>query len=222
MNHELRTPLTSIIGFSELLKDKAIVGELNEKQEHLVDKVLSNSDHLLELINDFLDLSKIEAGKTELVIEEFSVPAAIDEAVTLIKEIAAKRNITFRNELEPLDIKADKRRFKQIILNLLNNAVKFSKPGGGIVTIAAKKSGDMAQISVSDTGIGIKKEDLERLFWAFEQLDSGNSRKYGGTGLGLTISKRLVELHGGTIRVESKYGEGSTFSILLPINYPAL
>ncbi|MCX9081993.1 MAG: ATP-binding protein [Candidatus Methanoperedens sp.] len=219
MNHELRTPLTSIIGFSELLKDKTITGELNEKQEHFVDKVLSNSNHLLELINDLLDLSKIEAGKTELVIEEFSVPAAIDEVVVLIKEIAAKGNITIINNLEPLNIEADKKRFMQIILNLLNNAVKFSKLEGGIVTIAAKKSGDMAQISVSDTGIGIKKEDVERLFCAFEQLDSGDSRNYCGTGLGLIISKQLVELHGGTIEVESKYGEGSNFTFSLPMKH---
>lgn len=220
INHELRTPLTSIIGFSELLKEQTQTGKLNEDQELFVEKVLANSNYLLELINDLLDLSKIEAGRTELFIEVFSVPAAINEVEELLKELAARCNITIRNELEPLEIEADKRRFKQIILNLLNNALKFSKRGGGVVTIAAKKAGDMAQISVMDTGIGIKKEDFERLFWAFEQVDSGNSRKYGGTGLGLTISKHLVELHGGTIKVESNYGEGSTFTFLLPIKHP--
>lgn len=217
MSHELRTPLTSIIGFSELLKDKTIAGELNEQQDHFVDKVLANSNHLLEIIKDILDLSKIEAGKTELVIEKFQVPEAIEEAMALIKGIALELNITTKKEFEPMDIEADRRRFKQILFNLLSNAVKFSKPGGGIVTITAKKSGDMSEISVSDTGIGIKKEDIGRLFWSFEQLDSGISRKYGGTGLGLAISKKLVELHGGKITVESKYGEGSTFTFLLPL-----
>jgi PAS domain S-box-containing protein len=220
MSHEMRTPLTSIIGFSELLRDKKITGELNEQQEHFINKVLTNSNHLLELINNILDLSKIEAGKIELVIEKFSVPSIIDETVTLIKETATKRNIVIKKELEPFDIEADKLRFKQILLNLLNNAVKFCKPDGGVVTISAKRSGDKAQISISDTGIGIKKDDIERMFWAFEQLESGISRKYGGTGLGLAISKRLVELHGGTVEVKSKYGEGSTFTFSLPMRNP--
>ena len=220
MSHELRTPLTSIIGFSELLRDKKIAGELNEQQEHFVNKVLANSNHLLGLINNILDLSKIEAGKIELVIEKFSMPSTIDETVTLIKEAATKRNVVIKKELEPLYIEADKMRFKQILLNLLNNAVKFSKPDGGVVTISAKRSGDKAQISISDTGIGIKKDEIERLFWAFEQLESGISRKYGGTGLGLAISKRLVELHGGKIEVKSEYGEGSTFTFSLPIRNP--
>jgi len=220
MSHELRTPLTSIIGFSELLRDKKIAGELNEQQEHFVDRILANSNHLLELINNILDLSKIEAGKIELVIEKFSVPATIDEIITLIKETAIIRNIVIKKEIEPLDIEGDRLRFKQILLNLLNNAIKFSKPDGGTVTISAKRSGDMAQISISDTGIGIKKDDIERMFWAFEQIESGISRKYGGTGLGLAITKRLIDLHGGTVEVKSKYGEGTTFTFLLPMRLP--
>lgn len=217
LSHELRTPLTSIIGFSELLKDRNIAGELNEKQKYFVDKILANSNHLLTLIDELLDLSKIEAGKIELFIEKFAVPAVMGEAIALIKEIAVKCNIIIKQDIEPLDIEADKKRFKQILLNLLSNAVKFSKKEGGTVTIVAKKSGNMAQISVSDTGIGIKKEDIGRLFRVFEQLDSGITRKYGGTGLGLAISKRLVELHGGRIEIESNFDKGSTFTFLIPL-----
>jgi Amt family ammonium transporter len=217
LSHEIRTPLTSIIGFTEVLKDAKMAGELNEKQTYFVEKILASSSHLLLLIDDLLDLSKVESGKLELVTEKFSVPEIINEAIALIGETATKRGIIIKKEFESFYMKADKRRFKQIVLNLLSNAVKFSKPEGGTVTIIAKKLEDAAHISVSDTGIGIKKEDIGRLFWAFEQLESGISRKYGGTGLGLAISKRLVELHGGTIKVESIFGEGSTFTILLPL-----
>ncbi len=217
MSHELRTPLNAIIGFSELLKNKA-AGELTEKQGHYVENVIISSKHLLSLINDILDLSKIEAGKIELIIENISVPAIIDVSTTLINEKATKHNITLKKELDPgLDfMEADPQRFKQVIFNLLSNAVKFSKDGG-IVTITAKKEGDMAKFQVRDTGIGIKEKNLSKLFNAFEQLESGISKAYEGTGLGLSITKKLVELHGGTITAESKYGEGSTFTFLLPI-----
>lgn len=218
MSHELRTPLNAVIGFSELLKlEKA--GELNEKQENYVDNVLSSGKHLLSIINDILDLAKIEAGKIEMVIEMFSVPKIINDTLDLIKANAEERNIVLKKELDPqLDfIEADKKKFKQIIFNLLSNAVKFSKPEGGVVTVKAKKIDDTAQISVSDTGVGIKEEDMEKLFMVFQQLDSGFARKYGGTGLGLAISKQLVELHGGKIWAESRYGEGSTFTFLLPL-----
>lgn len=218
MSHELRTPLNAIIGFSEILKQK-IAGGLNEKQESFLDDVLIAGNHLLQLINDVLDLSKVEAGKVELIIENISVPETINEVLSLIKEKAAKNNVIIEKELDPrLDfMEADKLRLKQILFNLLNNAVKFSKPEGGIVTIISKKIEDAAQISVSDTGIGIKDEDRRKLFNEFQQLDSGITRKYGGTGLGLAITKKLVELHGGKIMVESKYGEGSTFTFLLPL-----
>ncbi|MBU4220709.1 MAG: PAS domain-containing sensor histidine kinase, partial [Euryarchaeota archaeon] len=218
MSHELRTPLNSIIGFSELLNQK-VPGELNEKQEHYVDNILTSGNFLLNLINDILDLSKVEAGKIELIIEKISVPEAINESIILIKEKAAKHNIIIKKEFDPeLDfIEADKQRFKQILFNLLSNAVKFSKPYGGVVTIATKKSGDSAEISVSDTGIGIKPENMGKLFQKFEQLESEISNKYGGTGLGLAISKQLVEMHGGRIWAESKYGEGSTFTFKLPL-----
>ncbi|MBU4223029.1 MAG: PAS domain-containing sensor histidine kinase [Euryarchaeota archaeon] len=215
MSHELRTPLNSIIGFSELLKH----GDLNEKEGHFVENVLISGKHLLSLVNGILDLVNIETGKVELVLEKMSVPLTIDESLLMIKSNAEKHNIILKKEIDPeLDhIVADRQKFKQILLNLLDNAVKFNKPAGGIVTVSAKKVGDMAMISVSDTGIGIKEEDMEKLFKEFEQLDKGTSRKYGGTGLGLTISKKLVELHGGKIKIESKYGEGSTFAFSIPL-----
>ncbi|MCZ7396960.1 MAG: ATP-binding protein [Candidatus Methanoperedens sp.] len=218
MSHELRTPLNSIIGFSELMKQKT-AGELNNKQERYMENVLSSSNFLLNLINDILDLSKVEAGKIELVLERISVPVVINETINLIKEKASKNKVILKKELDPeLDfIEADKQRVKQILFNLLSNAVKFSKEEGGTVTIITKKEEDMAKFSVSDTGIGVREEDMSKLFNEFEQLDSGISRNYGGTGLGLAISKKLVELHGGKIWAESRYGEGSTFTFTLPL-----
>ncbi len=219
ISHELRTPLTSVIGYSIILEGKT-QGELNKKQRLFVDNILKSSKHLLDLINNILDLAKIEAGKLEMAVEELSVPDTINEILKLIKENAAEHNIILKKEFDPelKSIKADRRALKQILFNLLSNAIKFSKQEGGIVTVSAKREGDMVKISVSDTGIGIKEEELPRLFQKFEQLDAGISRKYEGTGLGLAITKQLVELHGGKITVESKYGEGSTFTFLLPID----
>lgn len=216
MSHELRTPLNSIIGFSELLKQTTCN---EEKHKRYVDNVLTSGKHLLDIINDILDLSKVEAGKIDLIIEDMNVAKTINEIAGLVREMASKRKVILKSELEPeLEfIKADHMRFKQILFNLLSNAVKFSKSEGGVVTVAAKKEGDMAKFSVTDTGIGIREEDMDRLFQTFEQLDSGITKNYGGTGLGLAISKKLVELQGGTIAVESRYGEGSTFTFTLPI-----
>lgn len=218
MSHELRTPLNSIIGFSELLKKK-IRGELNKKQERYVENVLNSSKFLLNLINDILDISKVEAGKIELIIERVSVPVVISETLTLLKERAAQNKVALVKELDPeLDfIEADKQRMKQILFNLLNNAIKFSKTEGGTVKVISKKEGGTAVISVSDTGIGVREEDLGKLFREFEQINPEITRKYGGTGLGLAISKKLTELHGGTMMVESRYGEGTTFTFTLPI-----
>ncbi|MBU4221338.1 MAG: PAS domain-containing protein [Euryarchaeota archaeon] len=218
MSHELRTPLNSIIGFTELMRQK-MAGDLNVKQERYVENVLNSSKFLLNLINDILDLSKVEAGKIELIIERISVPVVISETVTLLKERASKNNVTLKKELDPeLDfINADKQRIKQILFNLLNNAIKFSKKDGGVVSIRTKKEGDNAIISVSDTGIGIREEDLGKLFKEFEQVNSDITRNYGGTGLGLAISRKLVELHGGRIWVKSRFGEGTTFTFTLPI-----
>ena len=218
MSHQIRTPLNALIGFSELMKQR-ISGELNETQQRYIDNILASGKFLLDLVNDLLDLSKVESGKIEMSIEKISVPAAINEALTLIKENATRHNVLLKTEFDPtLDfIEADRRRFKQILINLLGNAVKYSKPEGGIVTITAKKEGDMARFSVSDTGIGIKKEYLGGLFERFEYLEPELTRKYEGAGLGLALSKKLVELHGGKIMVESRFGEGSTFTFLLSL-----
>ena len=218
MSHELRTPLNSIIGFSELLKTGAS-GKLNEKQEHYTNNVITSSKFLLDLINDILDLSKVEAGKIELVKEKMSLPENIIESINLVKEKAFKNNILIKQDFDPqlAFIEADKQRVKQILFNLLSNAIKFSKHEGGTITIRTRKVGGMAKISVSDTGIGIKEENMEKMFHEFCQASPDISNKYGGTGLGLAISKKLVELHGGSIEVESKYGEGSTFTFSLPI-----
>lgn len=218
MSHELRTPLNSIIGFSELLKRRASL-EPGGKHDKYVDNIILSGKHLLNLINDILDLTKIEAGKMDILIEEVNVPQAIEETINLVKVTAERRNVVINRDLDPKlnIIEADKKRFRQILFNLLSNAVKFSKENGGIVTIKAILAGDMAEFSVSDTGIGIREKNLEKTFMAFQQLDSGISRKYGGTGLGLTITKQFVEMHGGKIRAESKYGEGSTFTFSLPL-----
>jgi len=218
MSHELRTPLNAIIGFSELLR-MGLAGELSEKQNKYVSNISTSSHFLLNLINDILDMSKIEAGKIELNIEKTHIPITIEETTILIKENALKHNIHIIKEIDPCIefIEADKQRLKQILFNLLSNAIKFRKEEGGKVTISVKKVEDMAQISVSDTGIGIKPENMKKLFLKFEQLEKGISQKYGGTGLGLSITKQLVELHGGKIWAESKYGEGSTFTFTIPI-----
>ena len=218
MSHELRTPLNSIIGFTELLRQK-IPGNMNAKQERYVENVLTSSKFLLNLINDILDLSKIEAGKIELIIEKVSVPIVICETISLLKEKASKNKVVMKEELDPdLEIiEADKQRIKQIMFNLLNNAIKFSKTEGGTVTVRTKMDGTTAIISVSDTGIGIKEEDLGKLFREFEQVNADITRNYGGTGLGLAISKKLVELHGGKIWVESEFGEGAVFTFTIPL-----
>ena len=218
VSHELRTPLTSIIGYSILLKEKNS-GDLNDKQEFFMDNIIKSSEHLLNLISNSLDITKVEAGKIELKIEKIYVPEILGETLELVEQIAAKNNVVLKKEIDSLldFIEADRQRFKQILLNLLANAIKFSKKDEGTVTLIAKKDGDTAQFSVLDTGIGIKEKDIGQLFNMFQQIDTGVSRRYPGTGLGLAISKQLVELHGGMIKVESNYGEGSTFTFLLPL-----
>ncbi len=218
MSHELRTPLNSIIGFSELMKQK-ISGDLNAKQEKYLENVLTSSKHLLNIINDILDLSKVESGKIELNIEKISVPGLIDECLILIKEKTTKNKIKVKKNLDAslLFIEADKVRLKQVLFNLLSNASKFIKPEGCTITIRTKNDGNMARFQVSDTGIGIREKDICNLFKDFEQIDSGLTKNYEGTGLGLSISKKLIELHGGTIKAESTYGEGSTFTFSIPI-----
>jgi signal transduction histidine kinase len=218
MSHELRTPLTSVIAYSILLKEKK-TGELNEKQMLFVDTILKSSKHLLDLINDFLELAKMEAGKMEMYFEEICIPDLINDILEIIRVSAIQHNVILKKEFdrEILSINADRRSLRQILFNLISNSIKFSKSEGGVITVSTKRENDMVRISVADNGIGIRTEDLPKLFQKFEQLDSGISRKYEGTGLGLAITKQLVEMHGGKIWVESKYGEGSTFIFLLPI-----
>ncbi len=217
MSHELRTPLNAIIGFSEVLSER-MFGEVNEKQADYIKDIHESGRHLLSLINDILDLSKIEAGKMELELSDFDLPAALGNATTLLKERAQRHGIALKLEINPDlgTLRADERKFKQIMLNLLSNAVKFT-PEGGSVAVTAKPNGTMIEISVSDTGAGIALEDQESLFEEFKQLGPDRARKAEGTGLGLALTKRFVELHGGTIQVKSAPGKGSTFSFTLPI-----
>jgi PAS domain S-box-containing protein len=218
MSHELRTPLNAIIGFSSLLRLKKY-GELNETQEKYIDNINESGNNLLMTINDILDLSRLEAGKIEILIDKICLSEVINESIITMKEKATRHKIQMKMDIDPGSdiIEADRNRIIQVLFNLLDNAIKFSKPDGGIVTITTKKEGDMAQVTVQDTGIGIKEEEVVKLFKEFEQIDKGASRHYGGTGLGLVISKKLIELHGGHIWVKSKYGEGTTFTFTLPI-----
>ncbi len=247
MSHELRTPLNSIIGFSEVLQDQ-MFGQLNDKQFAYVTNVLTSGQHLLSLINDILDLAKVESGKMELTLSSFPLKEAIDSALTMLREKALKHSLEVTLELPAdadMEIEADERKLKQIMFNLLSNAVKFT-PDGGAVRVAAQRvsnvgaalcgcpvSGDQTkagdhigsplqdqrdfiEISVTDTGIGIKPEDIPSLFQEFTQLESAYTKEYEGTGLGLALTKKLVEMHGGSIRVESEVDRGSRFIFMIP------
>jgi len=217
MSHELRTPLNAIIGFSEVLQER-MFGEMNEKQTEYIDDIHGSGKHLLSLINDILDLSKIEAGRMELDLATFSVPEAIGNALTLIKERALRHGIELTASIDPAvgEISADERKFKQILLNLLSNAVKFT-PEGGRVVVAAQPAHGMIEVSVTDTGIGIALEDQEAVFEEFRQVGKDYTRKAEGTGLGLALTRKFVELHGGNIRVKSEPGKGATFTFALPL-----
>ena len=217
MSHELRTPLNSIMGFSEILQGKTF-GDLNEKQTRYVSNIHTSGKHLLGLINDILDLSKVEAGKIELKYEEFSLGDILSECQTLVNTMASKKGISlgFKVENGLSTISADPTRFKQIMYNLLSNAIKFT-PDGGVVNIDAKSVNGMMQASVKDTGIGITEEHQDKIFEEFYQVDSSYSKQYKGTGLGLPLTKKLVELHGGKIWLEGEPEKGSTFSFTLPL-----
>ncbi len=216
MSHELRTPLNGIIGFSELLADGR-GGPLNPKQQRFVDNVLVSGRHLLMLINDLLDLAKIEAGKLEFLVERVSLPELVSEAVESIRPLAEAKRIAITVQagagLEPVDV--DPARVRQILYNYLSNAVKFT-PEQGHVEVHLADAGESFRLDVTDTGIGIQPADLPRLFQQFEQLDSGAGKRFAGTGLGLALVKRLTEQAGGTVEVESRPGEGSRFSAILP------
>jgi signal transduction histidine kinase len=216
MSHELRTPLNAIIGFSEVLSER-MFGELNEKQADYMKDIHESGRHLLSLINDILDLSKIEAGRMELEPSDFDLRAALSNAMTLVKERAQRSNIALTLEVDPALglFHADERKFKQIMLNLLSNAVKFT-PEGGRVTVAARPVAGGIEVAVSDTGVGIAPEDQELVFEEFRQAGRDYTRKAEGTGLGLALCRRFVELHGGRLSLRSELGKGSTFTFYLP------
>jgi GAF domain-containing protein len=217
MSHELRTPLNAILGFSEVLAER-MFGEVNEKQAEYLQDILSSGRHLLSLINDILDLSKVEAGRLELELGRFHLPTALDNALTLVRERATRHGITLTQTVDERvgDIVADERKVKQILLNLLSNAVKFT-PEGGRVGLTATAAEGIITIAVSDTGIGIAPEDQAAIFEEFRQVGREDARKQEGTGLGLTLAKKFVELHGGRIWVQSHVGQGSTFTFTVPV-----
>jgi signal transduction histidine kinase len=217
MSHELRTPLNAVIGFSEVLIEK-MFGEVNPKQEEYLNDILASGKHLLSLINDILDLSKIEAGRMELEAQPFDLPSALDNALTLIRERASRHSIALEVHVDPGigQVLADERKIKQVLLNLLSNAVKFTGEGGKI-TMSATLNGDAVAVSVADTGIGIAAEDQQAVFEEFRQVGDDYARKREGTGLGLALARRLVELHGGTLSLASELGKGSTFTFTIPV-----
>jgi signal transduction histidine kinase len=216
MSHELRTPLNAIIGFSEVLVDR-MFGELNEKQDEYLKDIYASGQHLLSLINDILDLSKIEAGRMELELADFDLPNAIENALILVRERANRRGIKLGSTIdERLGVlSGDERKVKQVLLNLLSNALKFT-PEGGRIDVRARLDDGMAEVSVADTGIGIAPADQEAVFEEFRQVGAAD-KKAEGTGLGLALSRKFIELHGGGIWVKSEPGRGSTFTFALPV-----
>jgi signal transduction histidine kinase/putative methionine-R-sulfoxide reductase with GAF domain len=217
MSHELRTPLNAIIGFSEVLNDR-MFGELNEKQEEYLKDIYASGTHLLSLINDILDLSKIEAGRMELELTEFDFPTAIENALMLVRERAGRRSIALNTTIDIRlgQIQADERKIRQVVLNLLSNAIKFT-PEGGRIEVGAVLRDTAVEVSVSDTGVGIAAQDLEAVFEEFRQVGTAE-KKAEGTGLGLTLCRKFIELHGGKIWVKSQVGVGSTFTFTIPVN----
>jgi len=216
MSHELRTPLNAIIGFSEVLSDR-MFGELNEKQAEYLGDIHASGQHLLSLINDILDLSKIEAGRMDLEVSAFDLPMTIDNALMLIRERAARRSIELHRSVDERlgQIQADERKIRQVLLNLLSNAIKFT-PEGGRIDVGAKPVNGSVEVSVSDNGVGIAPEDQEAVFEEFKQVGTAD-KKVEGTGLGLALSRKFIELHGGKIWVKSQVGTGSTFTFTIPI-----
>lgn len=218
MSHELRTPLNGIIGFAEFLADGK-PGSLNDKQKEYLGDILQSGRHLLHLINDMLDLVKVQAGKVELRPEQFSLADAIREVCTGVLPIAEAKSIEVSVDVAPslVSVTLDRQRFTQILYNLLSNALKFTDPHGHVHVEVAPHGEGSFQLVVTDDGMGIRDEDVERLFMEFEQLDSGIARRFGGTGLGLALTRTLVNLHGGTVEVQSEIGKGSRFLVVLPL-----
>jgi two-component system, sensor histidine kinase LadS len=216
MSHELRTPLNAVMGFSEVLIDGTF-GEMNEKQREYLRDIHSSGEHLLSLLNDILDLSKIETGKIELELARFDLSKAIDNALVLIRERAMLRGVRVAMEMKEGigEVVADQRKVKQVLINLLTNAVKFTDAGS--IVVSAELDGAFVEVQVHDTGIGITPEQKERIFEAFWQAEQPITRRAGGTGLGLTISRRLLDLLGGEMKVTSEPGQGSTFTARIPL-----
>jgi GAF domain-containing protein len=216
MSHELRTPLNAIIGFSEVLTER-MFGELNEKQDEYLKDIHASGQHLLSLINDILDLSKIEAGKMDLELSDFDLPMTIDNALMLVRERAARRSITLNTAVDERvgQVQADERKIRQVLLNLLSNAIKFT-PEGGRIHVEARSVNESIEVSVTDTGVGIAPQDQEAVFEEFRQVGTAD-KKVEGTGLGLALSRKFIELHGGKIWVKSHVGAGSTFTFTVPV-----
>jgi signal transduction histidine kinase len=217
MSHELRTPLNAIIGYTEMMAD-GLYGDVGEKAQGVLERVQSNGRHLLGLINDVLDLSKIEAGQLVLTQEEYSVADMVATVTAATESLARAKALALTTSIAPglPTGTGDARRLSQVLLNLVGNAIKFTDQGS--VEIRAVQAGDRFELSVVDSGLGIKPADQARIFDEFQQVDDTSTRKKGGTGLGLSISRRIVELHGGRISVESEVGKGSTFKVTVPIN----
>jgi protein-histidine pros-kinase len=220
MSHELRTPLNGIIGFAEFLSDGK-PGPVNPKQKEYLEDILNSGQHLLHLINDILDIVKIQAGKLELNPEIFRLDDVIQEVRAGVRPISQNKHIQVQIEVsQGLDaVRLDKQRVTQILYNLLSNALKFTDEAGKVGITATLEGTVHFRLSVRDSGIGIKPEDIERLFREFEQLEAGTDRRFGGTGLGLALTRKIVEMQGGTIHVESEVGKGSTFTVILPLVY---
>jgi signal transduction histidine kinase len=218
MSHELRTPLNAILGFSEILKDN-LVGDLSPQQrQECLENIHTSGRHLLELVNDVLDLSKVEAGRMELSYETFAVSAAFKEVRNVIRSLSERRDIALSDDIQPpdLEVRADKSKFKQVMYNLLSNAIKFT-PAGGKVWVHARAADPELVVEVGDTGVGIAPEHQELIFTEFFQVEGEPTRQNQGTGLGLSLTRRLVQLHGGTISVESGKGLGSVFTFRIPL-----
>jgi signal transduction histidine kinase len=217
MSHELRTPLNAILGFAEIIRDR-LLGPITDRYAEYAHDIHSSGTHLLRIINDILDLAKVEAGRLELIEEIVDIQSIVKGVTLLLRERVANAGLTLKTELpDPLlPIRADERKLKQVLMNLLSNAVKFTPSGGQIAVRASIAGARGLVIEVSDTGIGIAAEDVERALSPFGQVDSRLNRRYEGTGLGLPLARALAELHGGTLTLDSTPGQGTTVWITLP------
>jgi len=218
MSHELRTPLNSIIGFTGWLL-MGMVGDLNEEQKKQLSMVKFSANHLLDLINGILDISKIEAGKMELAIEKFEIAEVVNDIVNSVQPLAKDKGLKLLYTVpEGIILDSDKRRIKQILMNLVSNAIKFTDRGNVKIDVKLLNNKDL-EVIVSDSGMGIKKEDMEKLFQPFQQIDMSSTKRHEGTGLGLHLCKKLLDLLHGDISAKSQFGKGSEFKFIIPIEF---